>query len=103
MGKWAKKEIKSLREGKQVTFRPRGRSMAPLVFDKQKVTITPDIIPEVGDIVLCTVKGNHFLHKVLDVKPNSTQFKIGNNKGFVNGWIGYNSIHGVLTHKFPME
>jgi hypothetical protein len=47
---------------------------------------------EVGDIVLCKVKGNEYLHIVKAIQDG--RFQIGNNRGFINGWIGANSIFG---------
>lgn len=46
----------------------------------------------VGDIVLCKVRGNEYLHLVKAI--NGERFQIGNNRGLVNGWIGTNSIFG---------
>ena len=50
---------------------------------------------EVGDIVLCRVKGNEFLHIVKAIQGE--RFQIGNNRGFINGWIGANGIFGKCT------
>lgn len=47
---------------------------------------------QVGDIVLCKVAGNEYLHLVKAIRGQ--QFQIGNNRGFINGWIGPNAIHG---------
>jgi hypothetical protein len=46
---------------------------------------------EVGDIVLCKVHRNEYLHivKVID----SDRFQIGDSREFINGWIGPNSIY----------
>ena len=46
----------------------------------------------VGDIVLCKVRGNEYLHLVKAI--NGERFQIGNNRGLVNGWIGANGIFG---------
>lgn len=64
----------------------------------QLVTIEPvnhDTL-EVGDIVLCKVKGREYLHliKAIDGK----RFQIGNNRGHINGWIGPSSIFGKTTN-----
>lgn len=45
-----------------------------------------------GDIVLCKVRGSEFLHLVKAVQDG--RFQIGNNRGFVNGWIGASGIFG---------
>ena len=47
---------------------------------------------EVGDIVLCKVKGNEYLHIVKAIQ--GARFQIGNNRGYINGWIGSNSVFG---------
>lgn len=54
---------------------------------------------EVGDIVLCTVHGNEYLHIVKAI--DGGRFQIGNNHGFINGWIGPNSIHGKCVRIEP--
>ena len=46
----------------------------------------------VGDIVLCKVAGNEYLHIVKAI--DGERFQIGNNRGFINGWIGPSSIYG---------
>ena len=46
----------------------------------------------VGDIVLCKVKGNDYLHLVKAIQ--GPRFQIGNNRGFINGWISANAIFG---------
>jgi hypothetical protein len=61
----------------------------------QKVTVSP-VDPKtlkIDDIVLCTIKGKHFLHLVKEIDQD--RFLIGNNKGSINGWT--RQIHGILT------
>ena len=48
-----------------------------------------------GDIVLCKVNGNEYLHLIKAIQ--GPRFQIGNNQGRVNGWIGANSIFGICT------
>ena len=50
---------------------------------------------EVGDIVLCKVKGHEYLHIVKAAQGG--RFQIGNNRGLINGWIGANGIFGRCT------
>ena len=50
---------------------------------------------EVGDIVLCKVKGHEYLHIVKAIQGG--RFQIGNNRGLINGWIGANGIFGRCT------
>lgn len=97
---WANLHIEKLQNGEIVQFRPSGNSMSGLVENKQLCTVEPvSSEPKVGDIVLCKVKGNQYLHLVKEVKieNENTKFQIGNNKGSINGWIGISSIFGKLT------
>lgn len=48
-----------------------------------------------GDIVLCKVNGNQYLHLVKAVQGK--RYQIGNNVGRINGWIGKNAIYGICT------
>jgi hypothetical protein len=47
---------------------------------------------QVGDIVLCRVRGNEYLHIVKAIQGD--RYKIGNNRGLINGWVGRNGIFG---------
>lgn len=49
----------------------------------------------VGDIVLCKVRGNEYLHIVKAIE--GPKFQIGNNRGLINGWIGASAIFGICT------
>lgn len=40
----------------------------------------------VGEIVLCKVKGQQYLHIIKAIQGD--RFQIGNNRGGINGWIG---------------
>src|SRR6185295_3227347 len=94
---WATHFIEKLRAGQGVAFRPRGGSMTGRIESGQLCTVEP-VDPstlEVGDIVLCRVKGNEFLHIVKAIQGE--RFQIGNNRGFINGWIGANGIFGKCT------
>ncbi len=89
--------ILKLQAGETVQFRPRGHSMRGKIESKQLCTVEP-VDPDslaVGDIVLCKVSGNQYLHLVLAI--DAGRFQIGNNRGGVNGWIGRNGIYGRLT------
>jgi hypothetical protein len=95
---WATSHIEKLKQGETVKFRPRGNSMQGKVESGQLVTVAPladeaDIA--VGDIVLCKVKGNQYLHLVKALRGNEVQ--IGNNKGFINGWASRRQIFGRLV------
>lgn len=98
---WASGYITQLQAGKRVTFRPRGSSMSPKIESGQLCTVDPVDPTElrVGDIVLCRVKGAEYLHIVKAIQ--AARFQIGNNRGFVNGWIGPKSVFGRLVRIDP--
>lgn len=93
---WANVYIAELQQGRAVSFRPKGRSMTGLINHNQLVTVTPIIgkVIAVDDIVLCKVKGAHYLHIVKAVKGES--FLIGNNRGRINGWTTGKSVYGKV-------
>jgi len=63
------------------------------IESEQLVTVEPlPADPQVGDIVLCRVRGNDYLHLVKAV--DGERFQIGNNRGHINGWVSRNSIFG---------
>jgi hypothetical protein len=75
--------------------------MSPKVESGQLCTVIP-IDPSalaVGDIVLCKVKGSEYLHLVKAMQDG--RFQIGNNRGFINGWIGAHAIYGKLIRVEP--
>jgi hypothetical protein len=91
---WASGHIERLRRGETIAFRPRGHSMAGKVGSGQLCTVEP-VDParlEVGDVVLCKVKGREYLHLIKAVQ--GPRFLIGNNRGRLNGWITAGSIFG---------
>jgi hypothetical protein len=90
--------IDRLKMGKTVAFRPRGGSMKGKIESGQLCTAEP--VAEmsslkVDDIALCKVRGNEYLHLIKAIQGD--RFQIGNNKGFINGWIGPGSIFGRCT------
>lgn len=94
---WATPYIARLRVGETVRFRPRGNSMSPKIESGQLCTVAPvDVaVLVVGDIVLCKVGGQQYLHLIKALQPG--RFQIGNNRGFINGWIGPSAIYGRLV------
>ncbi len=63
---WATPYIARLLEGETVSFRPRGNSMKGKIASGQLCTVAP-VDPQtlqVGDIVLCKVRGNQYLHLI---------------------------------------
>lgn len=94
---WASHYIEKLCEGETVSFRPRGNSMKGKIESGQLCTVAP-VDPgtlETGDIVLCKVRGNEYLHLVKAIE--GSRFQIGNNRGRINGWIGSGAIYGKLV------
>lgn len=92
---WALRYIEKLKAGEVVQFRPSGQSMTGKIESRQLCTVEPirDVDElQVGDIVLCKVNGSEYLHLI--VARKSGRFQIGNNRGFINGWIGPSSIFG---------
>lgn len=91
---WATQHIAKLQEGETVQFRPRGNSMQGKIDSGQLCTVEP-VDPatlKVGDIVLCKVNGNQYLHLVKAIQ--GSRFQIGNNRGRINGWVSANGIYG---------
>ncbi len=90
---WATEYIGRLQAGESVQFRPRGNSMCGKVDSGQLCTVVPPPAElHVGDIVLCKVNGQHYLHLIKAIQGN--RFQIGNNRGRINGWISRNGIYG---------
>lgn len=95
---WANNYIEELRLGKTVKFRPKGNSMTPRIKSGELCTVCPiNQSLKVGDVVLCKVKGNQYLHLISAIK-NDKLFRISNNHGFINGWININNIYGLLIN-----
>ena len=73
-------------------------SMVPLINSRDEVVISP-VDPtrvEVGDIVLTKVAGNIYIHLVKAIKPAKRRVQIGNNRGGINGWTGFDRVYGSL-------
>ena len=95
---WATPYIEKLKLGETVSFRPRGHSMKGKIESGQLCTVKPiENIENLqkGDIVLCKVNGNEYLHLIKAIQ--GPRFQIGNNRGRINGWISANSIFGICT------
>lgn len=74
--------------------------MTGRVSSGQLCTVAPlpldgDRQPAKGDVVLCKVRGNQYLHLVTAVRGD--QYQISNNHGYVNGWTSRANIFGLLT------
>lgn len=98
---WAAHYIEKLRAGDEVQFRPRGHSMTGRIESGDLVTVRPvdTTTLEVGDIVLCKVRGTEYLHIVKGTKGD--EFLIGNNRGRINGWISGKQIFGKCVSVEP--
>lgn len=94
---WATHYIEKLKIGETVQFRPRGGSMKGKIESGQLVTVEPINNRQLqkGDIVLCKVNGNQYLHLIKAIQGN--RYQIGNNTGGINGWVTTNSIYGICT------
>lgn len=91
---WASGHIERLQQGETVSFRPRGHSMTGRIESGQLCTVAPVDAGtlEVGDIVLCRVRGAEYLHLIKAIQ--GPRFQIGNNRGNINGWISSRAIFG---------
>ncbi|MEZ4222592.1 MAG: hypothetical protein R3B13_16750 [Polyangiaceae bacterium] len=71
--------------------------MSPRIKSGQLCTVEPVDASaiQVGDIVLCKVRGAEYLHFVKAIQ--GPRFQIGNNRGHINGWITAGSIFGRLV------
>lgn len=98
---WATPYIEQLRQGKIVQFRPRGNSMRGKIASGQLCTVEPADVASlgVGDIVLCKVNGQQYLHLIKAIQ--GPRFQIGNNIGRINGWVTAQSIFGKCTAVEP--
>ena len=82
-----KQVARRVAEGETVAFRPTGNSMVPLIHSHDEVVVAP-VNPrrvEVGDIVLCKVAGNVYIHLVKAIEPAKRRVQIGNNRGGIKG------------------
>ena len=92
-------KIEKLLRGEEVISKEAGNSMLPILKSKQPVRLKPIKWDEceVGDIVLCKVKGNIYTHLVKG-KNMKRGLLIGNNHGHINGWtkIVYGKVIEIL-------
>lgn len=93
---WATPHIARLAKGETVQLRPRGNSMKPRVLSGDLCTVVPvkGATLALGDVVLCSVRGVHYLHMIKAVQGD--RLLIGNNCGGINGWTGLGSVYGRL-------
>ena len=90
-----------LLNGETIVIYGFGNSMTPILKNGQPVLVEPVSYQtklKKDDIVFCKIGGYYYLHKILAVRNNTT-FQIGNNHGYVNGWISRNQIFGLVIKK----
>ena len=92
--------ITDLREGKTTSLKCHGNSMRPRILSGAKLTLEPVELKdlEVGDAVLCRVRGNTYVHLVsaLQGGEDNRRVQISNNSGHVNGWT--TSVYGRVIN-----
>ena len=98
---WATQYIEKLKRNETVSFRPRGGSMKGKIESGQLCVVAPVVEEDLkkGDIVLCQVNGNEYLHLIKAIQGK--RYRIGNNLGRINGWITFSSIYGKLKAVEP--
>jgi hypothetical protein len=88
--------------GETFVNREPGNSMTPRLSSRQPVRLAPATWEqvEVGDIVFCKVRGNHYTHLVKAKQPDRGCL-IGNNKGGTNGWT--KQVFGKVIEILPVD
>ena len=94
-----KKIAERVAEGETVTFRPTGNSIVPLIHSRDEVIVAPvdQRLVEAGDIVLTRVAGSEYIHLVKAIEPARRRVQIGNNRGGINGWTGFDRVYGIAV------
>lgn len=115
-----KAQIPLLQAGQILKIRPKGNSMTGRINSGQLVTIEPITDHnslQKGDIVLCKVNGNVYLHLISAIvvaksrgpgiidsagtKAGELRFQISNNHGYVNGWTLAKNVYGKVIAVEP--
>lgn len=101
---WAEEYVRKLLRGETVEFRPTGFSMSGRIESGQLVRVAPMTAFQskplvVGDIVLCRVGRQVYLHLIKAIRKN--QYLIGNNRGGLNGWTS--EIYGRVEQVERLE
>jgi hypothetical protein len=96
---WADNFIKVLEEKGEVTFKPSGNSMQGKISSGDQVIIKKidNYDYKIGDIVLCKVAGNQYLHLISAIDAPNQRYQISNNKNYINGWIKKSNIYGLCV------
>jgi phage repressor protein C with HTH and peptisase S24 domain len=92
---WYKHPLEELIALREVSFRPHGNSMTPIIKSGQLVTVSPCTLKDLkkGDVAFCKVRGSYYIHLVTALKDGQVQ--ISNNHGHVNGWTSH--VWGKVT------
>jgi hypothetical protein len=72
--------------GETVTKRVFGNSMRPIIYTKSKLTFAKTDDYEVGDVVMCRVKGRLIDAHLITKRDSNGRFMIANNHNHENGW-----------------
>lgn len=97
---WATEYIKKLKAGEAVEFRPKGNSMSGIIESGNLVLVEPITTQlHIDDIVLCKVNKKQYIHIIKNIEQDC--YLIGNNKGYINGWININAIYGKVVRISP--
>jgi hypothetical protein len=101
----AKRIEDDLRDGKIVTFQPRGHSMRPQINSGDSVTLEPwkpEVLDDAGEIVFCKVRGKYFLHR-LDRFSGTDHCDITDNQGRYTGATTVANIFGRVINITPAD
>jgi hypothetical protein len=93
----AQTDLSAGRGGRDRHLSTDGNSMVPLIDSRDEVVVAP-VDPsrvEVGDIVLSKVAGNVYIHLVKAIDPAKRRVQIGNNRGGIYGWTGFDRVYGI--------
>jgi hypothetical protein len=73
--------------------------MLPLIRSRDEVVVSPvdHTLVEMGDIVLTKVAGSVYIHLVMAIEPARRRVQIGNNRGGINGWTGFDRVYGIAV------
>jgi hypothetical protein len=73
--------------------------MAPIIHSRDAVVVAPVSreFLEVGDIVLTKVAGMIYLHLIKAIDVTKRRAQIGNNRGGINGWTGFDRVYGIVV------
>lgn len=89
--------IEVLENKGEVVIRCNGNSMRPIIAPKEAIHLKKVEAGKlrVGDAVFCRVNGSLQVHKIGAIDKD--RYRIENNRGHINGWIGANSIFGLAV------